>query len=141
MKDTDDKTIRTDVLIDRLGEKKKIGFSSTLEISRKTFIGKIPSKQHAFLEIIGGDPGKLELGENEVIIGRVPECDIQLSVENVSRKHGRILYVNEEYTIEDMGSTNGIYVNGIKVAKCILRNQDLIEIGGVKILFNEGKIR
>ena len=104
-------------------------------------IGKIPSKQHAFLEMLGGEPGNLELGENEVVIGRVPDCDIQLMVENVSRKHARIFYVNEEYKIEDMGSTNGIYVNGIKVEKCSLRNQDLIEIGGVKIIFNEGKIR
>jgi pSer/pThr/pTyr-binding forkhead associated (FHA) protein len=141
MNDSEDKTIRTDVFINQSDEKKKVGFSSTLEISRKTFIGKIPSKQHAFLEMLGGEPGNLELGENEVVIGRVPDCDIQLMVENVSRKHARIFYVNEEYKIEDMGSTNGIYVNGIKVEKCSLRNQDLIEIGGVKILFNEGKIR
>ena len=141
MNDTKDKTIRTDVSINQIGEKKKVSFSSTLEISPKTFIGKIPSKQHAYLEIIGGNSEKLELGENEVVIGRIPECDIQLMVENVSRKHARIIYFNEEYKIEDMGSTNGIYVNGIKVEKCSLRDQDLLEIGGVKILFSEGKIR
>jgi pSer/pThr/pTyr-binding forkhead associated (FHA) protein len=55
--------------------------------------------------------------------------------------HARIIYRNEEYQIEDLGSTNGVYVNGIKVEKCILREQDVIEIGGVKILFVEEKIR
>ena len=142
MNDSEDKTIRADVLINQTGEKKKVSFSSTLEISPKTFVGKIPSKQHAFLEIIGATPGKLELGESEeVVIGRTPDCHIQLLVENVSRKHARIIYINEEYKIEDMGSTNGIYINGIKVEKCSLRDQDLLEIGGVKILFSEGKIR
>ncbi|MFC1820351.1 FHA domain-containing protein [Thermodesulfobacteriota bacterium] len=83
---------------------------------------------------------KIILGEEEVIIGRIPDCDIQLLVENVSREHARIIYRNEEYQIEDLGSTNGIYLNGIKVQKCILRDNDLIEIGGVKIQFGEEKI-
>ena len=141
MSENDDKTIRADISTHEVRKKKKVSFSSTLEISRKTFIGKIPGKQHALLEILGENPGSLELCEDEVIIGRVPECDIQLMVDNVSRKHARIVFINEEYQIEDLGSTNGIYVNGIKVEKCSLRDQDIIEIGGVKILFNEGKIR
>jgi pSer/pThr/pTyr-binding forkhead associated (FHA) protein len=60
---------------------------------------------------------------------------------SVSRKHARITYYNEEYHVEDLDSTNGVYVNGIKVARCILRDQDQIEIGKVKILFSEAKIR
>ena len=62
-------------------------------------------------------------------------------MDNVSRKHARIIYRNEEYQLEDLGSTNGIYVNSIKVAKCILRDQDLLDIGGIKMLFCEEKAR
>ena len=140
MGEDSEKTIRTDKLDLETSKKKKSGFSSTLEMRRKTFIGKIPTVQFAYLEIMGEEVERIEL-EEEVIIGRIPDCDIQLLVENVSRKHARILYRNEEYQIEDLGSTNGIYVNGVKVEKCILRNHDLIEIGGVKILFGEEKIR
>jgi len=129
-----EKTIRTD-------DKEQSGFSSTLELSRKTFIGKIPTTQHAYLETIGEKKERVLLGENEVIIGRIPDCDIQLLVDNVSRKHARIIYHNEEYQIEDLGSTNGVYVNGIKVEKCILRENDIIEIGCMKFLFVEEKIR
>ena len=141
MNKKDDKTIRTDR---HYLEKAKVidsGFSRTLEISRDTFIGEITSRQHAFLEILDERNEKHELGEEEIIIGRIPKCNIQLSDDNVSRRHARITFRNEEYRIEDLGSTNGIYVNGIKIEKCILRNHDLLDIGGVKILFNEEKIR
>ncbi|MFC1533923.1 FHA domain-containing protein [Thermodesulfobacteriota bacterium] len=135
-----EKTIRVDSTDPDTPEKEKSGFSSTLELSQKTFIGKISTSQHAFLEVLGKKGKKIILGEEEVIIGRIPDCDIQLLVENVSREHARIIYRNEEYQIEDLGSTNGIYLNGIKVQKCILRDNDLIEIGGVKIQFGEEKI-
>jgi pSer/pThr/pTyr-binding forkhead associated (FHA) protein len=79
------------------------------------------------------------LGQRPVVIGRSTECDIQLEVQNVSRKHARVLFQNEEYLIEDLESTNGVFVNGIKTVKCVLRNNDQIEIGGVKLLFNEEK--
>ena len=62
-------------------------------------------------------------------------------MDNVSRKHAKIFYLNEEYHVEDLNSTNGIFINEIKVEKGILRDQDILEIGGVKIVFREGKIR
>ena len=115
--------------------------STTTELSRETFVEEIKVKQRACLEIIGlGEENKvIELGEEEAIIGRTPECGICLSIENVSRRHARVIFRNEEYFVEDLGSTNGTYVNGIKIVKCVLRNSDQINIGGVKILFTEDK--
>jgi len=115
--------------------------STTTKLSRETFVEEIAVKQRACLEIIGfGEENKvIELGEEEVIIGRTPECGICLSIENVSRRHSRVIFRNEEYFVEDLGSTNGTYVNGIKIVKCVLRNSDQINIGRVKILFTEDK--
>ena len=141
MAESDDKTVRAENLGLKTSKKEETGFAGTMEMSRKTFVGKIQATQHAFLEIMDEMERKIELKEDEVIIGRIPECGIELLVENVSRKHASIMYSNEEYQIQDLGSTNGIYVNGIKVERCILRDHDLIEIGGVKILFCEEKIR
>jgi pSer/pThr/pTyr-binding forkhead associated (FHA) protein len=141
MRKDKEKTIHTKGINLSAYKKGKAGFSSTLEMSPKTFIGKIPTTQYAYLEVMGEKKERVILGEEEIVIGRIPDCDIQLLVENVSRMHARIIYRNEEYQIEDLGSTNGVYVNGIKVEKCILREQDVIEIGGVKILFVEEKIR
>ena len=123
-------------------QEEESGYSRTTEMSRKTFLGDFPTKYNAFLEIIGLEEKskKIELREDDVVIGRTIDCKIQLSIDNVSRKHALISFRNEEYQIEDSGSTNGTYVNGIKVVKCVLRNHDEIEIGGVKILFNDEKV-
>jgi len=120
---------------------KKSLHSTTTKLSRDTFVEGITVKQRACLEIInfGKENKIIELGEDEVIIGRIPECGICLSIENVSRQHARVIFRNEEYFVEDLGSTNGTYVNGIKIVKCVLRNSDQINIGGVKVLFTEDK--
>jgi len=120
---------------------KKSLHSTTTKLSRDTFVEGISVKQHACLEILGSGKENrvIELGKEEIIIGRIPECGICLSVENVSRQHARVIFRNEEYFVEDLGSTNGTYVNGIKIVKCVLRNSDQINIGGVKILFTEDK--
>jgi len=117
------------------------GFDTTDEIPRAEFAPVIPQPQRAYLEITGSEEkdGIFELGEKPVVIGRSTECDIQLGVQNVSRKHARVLHHDEEYLIEDLESTNGVFVNGIRVVKCVLRNDDQIEIGGVKLIFNEEK--
>jgi pSer/pThr/pTyr-binding forkhead associated (FHA) protein len=122
-------------------EEDDFGYSSTVEISRKDFTGELSLRQRGSLEVISpGEEARLfELGEEEVVLGRSPECGIHLNVENVSRKHARVFFRNDDFNIEDLDSTNGTYVNGIKVAKCTLRNNDHIEIGGVKILFTEEK--
>src|SRR5512137_897126 len=117
------------------------GFDTTAEIPRGKFADLTPLSQRAYLEITGSEEkdGIFELGKSSVVIGRSMECDIQLGVQNVSRKHARVFLLNEEYLIEDLESTNGVFVNGIKVVKCVLRNNDQIEIGGVKLVFNEEK--
>jgi len=121
--------------------KDRIGFDTTEEIPRGKFADIMPLSQRAYLEITGSEDkdGIFELSERMVVIGRSTECDIQLGVQNVSRKHAVIIFHNEEYLIEDLGSTNGVFVNGIKVVKCVLRNHDQIETGGVKLVFIEEK--
>ena len=136
-----EKTILTNNKNLNLFVDEKSGLANTQEISRKTFIGRIPTVQYAFLEIMDEERRRITLGEKDIIIGRTSECDIQIMANNVSRRHARISYTNEEYRIEDLGSTNGLYVNGVKVERCVLRKHDVLEIGGMKILFIEEKIR
>jgi pSer/pThr/pTyr-binding forkhead associated (FHA) protein len=116
--------------------------SATIQVAREAFIGEIPLKHRAYLEISGisKDVKVVELRREETVIGRTPECDIPLPSNNVSRRHACVGFRNEEYHIKDLNSTNGVYVNGVKVDKCVLRNLDQIEIGGIKLLFNEEQI-
>ena len=141
MSEDSEKTVHINKGDNKSQSDEESGHSITSEITQDTFIGEIPIKHRAYLEIIGfGEKNKvIELGEGEIIVGRIPECGIQLSVKNVSRKHARLIFHNEEYHIEDLDSTNGTYVNGIKIVKCALRSNDQINIGGVKIFFTEEK--
>ena len=70
-------------------------------------------------------------------IGRKHENDIQLNDLTVSGRHALISKVGDHVYIEDLNSTNGIYINGISIVRCSLRNHDHIQIGNVKILFKE----
>jgi pSer/pThr/pTyr-binding forkhead associated (FHA) protein len=135
----DDKTIYSNKASDRSSSDEESELGNTEQLSRKKRFGEIPIKQQAFLEIIGRseDNEVIELGEGEIIIGRGPACRLRLPSKNVSRKHARIFFRNDEYYIEDLGSSNGTYVNGIRVVKCALRKNDLIYLGEARILFNE----
>jgi hypothetical protein len=109
----------------------------TRELTRGNAIEQIPVKP--CLKILERD-GKNEviyLGEEVVTIGRSSESDIQLPVDTVSGKHARIVFRNEGFVLEDLGSRNGTFVNGVKTVKCILRNNDQIAVGGVRIVFVE----
>jgi pSer/pThr/pTyr-binding forkhead associated (FHA) protein len=118
---------------------RKDSLSTTEQLSRSNVLNKIPIKQEASLEIVrnGEEKEIIKLGELEVLIGRDPSCNLRFISKNVSRKHARIFFCNDEHYVEDLGSTNGTYVNGIRVVKCALRKNDLIYIGEITILFNE----
>ncbi len=55
--------------------------------------------------------------------------NIILKDSHVSRKHSKITVSNSNYIIEDLGSTNGTYVNGQKICIQYLNNGDKINIG------------
>lgn len=82
-------------------------------------------------------PIKRELINRSMIIGRAEEADITIPLKSVSREHARIFPQNEEFVIEDINSTNGTYVNGVRVNRCVLRHNDLIRVGDATILFSQ----
>src|SRR5688500_13180966 len=74
--------------------------------------------------------GEFPIGEGqEIVIGRSSDLDMVLVEEMVSRKHARIALQNGVINIEDLGSTNGTFVNGEKVQKGTLREGDRVLIG------------
>jgi hypothetical protein len=70
----------------------------------------------------------LEAGR-EVLIGRQTACDVVLAEEQVSRRHARLGWDGEAPVIEDLGSTNGTYVNGERVKRRKLAEGDRILVG------------
>jgi hypothetical protein len=72
----------------------------------------------------------LMLGSGEVMVGRATECQVQTQDAMVSRRHARI-YWDGNYWIEDLGSSNGVYVGNEKVQKAPFRPGDTVTCGSL----------
>lgn len=91
----------------------------------------------ASIQIIQGpDKGlSVELHEGENVIGRQSSA-IELSDNTVSRHHAQVVHRGGKWLIEDLGSANGTYLNGVKVAKPLpIKRGDQIRIGGSLLVF------
>jgi len=75
------------------------------------------------------------LDHGSVTIGRAKDNMIQLHDETISAHHARIITIFTASHIEDLGSTNGTFVNHRKVVKHTLHSDDIITIGGTQIVF------
>lgn len=71
-------------------------------------------------------------------IGRDPGSDIFLNDVTVSRNHAALSMAGPEVSIEDAGSLNGTYVNGVCVDKAPLRNGDSVQVGTFQMVFLSG---
>ena len=87
--------------------------------------------RYILLEIYGRNLGKRRDIEKEgIVIGRADDADIPLDDQSVSRKHVRITKQKKEFIVADLGSTNGTYLNDVKIPEpTTLRNGDRIKIG------------
>lgn len=83
----------------------------------------------------------IESEKNEIMIGRNTENDIVIENLAVSKAHARIVNQDEAYFIEDLNSTNGTYLNKIRVTKKDLKNNDIIIIGKHSLEIHFAKIK
>lgn len=91
----------------------------------------------AKLTIVDGkDSGKnIEITKDEILAGRSLDNDFVISDISVSRKHFKIKKEGDRFVISDMGSGNGIKVNGSKTTSTTLSDGDIISVGARQIKF------
>ena len=77
----------------------------------------------------------LQVKQPRIVIGRSRDCDVQLADANVSRRHAELRQEGASYWIVDLGSTNGIEVNGKRVKRAKLRSGDTITLGSTDVTF------
>jgi hypothetical protein len=85
-------------------------------------------------DLIVPDGRRIRISASPVVIGRLPECDVALNDPNVSRRHAEIVRENGEIVIRDLGSTNGIRVNGDRVQTAKLGDGDEVTIGASRLV-------
>jgi len=84
--------------------------------------------------------GDFDLGTGSLLIGRLPECDAVLEDSLVSRMHARLSVQNDVVVIEDLHSTNGVYVNEQRVTyEVVVCENDRILVGRTEISIYESR--
>ena len=80
------------------------------------------------------------VNDKPIIVGRSSDLDMVLVEDMVSRKHARITMQQDQIWIEDLGSTNGSFVNGEKIKRARLKEGDRVLIGTsiLKVIAGEG---
>ncbi|MBK6534739.1 MAG: FHA domain-containing protein [Deltaproteobacteria bacterium] len=79
-----------------------------------------------------GVPAPVMLDRLPMILGRSESADIALAFSSISREHARLFVEDEKLYIEDMGSSNGVQVNGEKHRKSELAAGDMVQLGVVE---------
>ncbi|MBI2893480.1 MAG: GGDEF domain-containing protein [Deltaproteobacteria bacterium] len=133
------------VLYDRrtVSERRDRGTTTNPNKTVVTVITPVQKKtdlKEACLVVIYGDElgKKVPLGSGSIIIGRSSKCDIQVDQESVSRNHAKMKNTGKFFTIRDLGSTNGTYVNDELVDEANLRDGDQVKIGRTIFKFLSG---
>lgn len=83
----------------------------------------------------GVDKGEVHLEGKRISIGRDRSSDIPLNDLSVSRNHACLVRVFDDYYVEDLGSTNGTFLNDRQVKKHIIHNDDRLRVGSFELIF------
>jgi hypothetical protein len=89
----------------------------------------------AWLISLDADQTRHPLRRTAVRLGRKPDNDIILKNDSVSSHHAEIVKRGQNFVIADLEASNGIFVNGKRVEKTNLANDDMIELGEVRFRF------
>ncbi|MCA2981570.1 MAG: GGDEF domain-containing protein [Myxococcaceae bacterium] len=108
--------------------------------SIKDLLGEARKTNAAYLIVISarhaGTVGKMvKLEKGDFVLGRSPDLPMPVDDDGISRRHCKIVQApNGHYQLVDLGSTNGTYLNGIKINVATLQDGDKIQIGATSVL-------
>jgi Ca-activated chloride channel family protein len=127
-------------IVDEIANYERKGSNDEVMHQRKGTLGYSPMVTSAKRAVVPA-PGELvsEAGVRhqlftETEIGRSSYSEVVIQDGSLSRKHARILYVDHKFILQDLGSTNGCYVNGhaLKHARAQIQDGDIVQLGFVK---------
>ena len=81
--------------------------------------------------LTGYDAGRIHVLENyETLVGRADECDIQVLEPTISRRHAHFIVTSDGVEVFDLRSRNGVTINGHRIQRQWLEDQDVVGLGG-----------
>jgi predicted component of type VI protein secretion system len=86
--------------------------------------------------VFGGQEQKsYPLDRPKLIVGREPTCEIPIDNLGISRQHCAFAQKGDAFVVQDLGSSNGTFVNGKKITEHFLNNDDEVVIGKYTLKF------
>lgn len=73
----------------------------------------------------------------KIVVGRDPTCDLSEADPLLSRRHAEFAIAGDDIVVRDLGSRNGIYVNGARIAEGTLQSGDVVRIGRLQMRYIE----
>jgi pSer/pThr/pTyr-binding forkhead associated (FHA) protein len=106
-------------------------------------LAKLSPEDAMLVALIGPSKGaRYLINSDETSLGRSPDNQIFLDDVTVSRRHALISRTAKTYSLSDLGSLNGTYLNGESISSSSLRDGDEVQIGKFRMhFFLGGKIR
>jgi hypothetical protein len=94
------------------------------------------ARERAHTALLVTDGKRMVVGAGGATLGRSRDCDIVLADGNVSRRHAEVRPRGDGWMVADLGSTNGVTVNGVRIEQAqLLRPGDRIEVGTTQLTF------
>jgi len=114
-----------------ISDKVEPAYERVTAIDMVSFNQVSPSADRACLVVIyGPELGKrAPLGQANFEIGRSSRSDLPIDQESISRHHARITFDGQSHVVEDLGSTNGTFVNDVSVKRQGLKDGDQVKLG------------
>jgi hypothetical protein len=98
-------------------------------VAPETILGRL------YVSTEGRTVAERELRPGRVVIGRTPDNDVQIDSKYVSRHHCQLTVTAEGTLLEDLNSTNGVYLKGKRVRRHLLRDGDVIVVGKHELMY------
>jgi pSer/pThr/pTyr-binding forkhead associated (FHA) protein len=74
----------------------------------------------------------------KTIIGRAPDCDVSIHDILLSRRHCVLERVMDQWVVVDLGSKNGTFIDGVRISRHILSDNETVLIGRSRLIFHKG---
>jgi pSer/pThr/pTyr-binding forkhead associated (FHA) protein len=75
----------------------------------------------------------VEVTRPDTLAGRHSAADLSLRLPDISRRHCRFVYADDCWQVFDLQSLNGLFVNGQRVSRAVLRHRDVVGIGSLAL--------
>jgi hypothetical protein len=104
-------------------------------VERRSMVSAGPGSKAPVLFVVNSAGEMTKIEKDQFIIGRSRTCDLVIASSKVSRRHCSVLRENGDFFIEDLGSPNGVWRDGVKIEKEKIQDGDEFLISDETIRF------